>query len=120
MTIRWITVNPDIVIRTSLIRVIRDVPEPGHDPFLQRYGFAWPLRPSPLCIVAALDARLREHEQTALNTAPLDVDGYTIPLAEAFEVRRQLLAAMVKASDDARREADRRMVLGPIDDPDDA
>lgn len=118
MKIYWITVNPpvDAGILASIgikIKAARNMPT-------LPYSYAWLPRPSPWRIVAALDARLREHEQTALNTAPLDVDGHVISLVEAFEVRRQLLAAMVEASDDARREADRRMVLGPIDDPDEA
>lgn len=81
-------------------------------------------RPSDTRIVEVLDARLREHDALANGYAPiptwwvpLNVDGYTVTYAEALEARRRLLAAKVKASDDARREADRRMVLGPIDDP---
>lgn len=119
MKIYWITVNPpiDAGILASIgikIKAARNAPMP------QPYSCAWLPWPSPRRIAAALDARLREHEQTALTTAPLDVDGCVIPFTEALEVRRQLLATMVKASDDARREADRRMVLGPIDDPDEA
>jgi hypothetical protein len=83
-------------------------------------------QPSDERIVEVLDAQLRVHDALVpvsfggyvpLPVALLNVDGYTITRAEAFEARRRLLAAKVKASDDARREADRRMVLGPIDDP---
>ena len=118
MKIHWITVNPpadagvlaSIGIKIKAARNLSTLP----------YSYAWLPRPSPWHITAALDVRLREHEQAVLNTVPLDVDGHVISLVEAFEVRRQLLATMVEASDDARREADRRMVLGPVDDPDEA
>jgi len=77
-------------------------------------------------IVEVLDARLRADDASVpisfggyvpLPWRTLNVDGCLVTRAEAFEARRRLLAAKVKASDDARREADRRMVLGPIDDP---
>lgn len=126
--------GPDRMTRAAMLDLYGSISSCGPDP---DDVIAWEVaarrmisQPSDERIVEVLDARLRAHDALMpINfngyvplpvVRLLNVDGYTITRAEAFEARRRLLAVKVKASDDARREADRRMVLGPIDDPDEA
>ena len=52
--------------------------------------------------------------------APIEIRGHRIGMVEFRAAWSRVLAAKVAASDEQRRERDRRVVMGPIDDPEEA
>lgn len=76
---------------------------------------AGPSQPTNAEMVGALEAIQRADGSKVVS---LDIRGVKVSIQACRDAWARVLAAKAKASDEQRRQADQRMVMGPIDDGD--